>query len=660
MLRINYIIFSVVFLLAKNTIHPLGMIINGNEPVPFATIKNIKTNNWSISNDQGIFNVPSNTQYGDTLIINRIGFEKKKIIASSNIIIELNPELVKLSEIRVEAKKNKILALPKSLASRQTIAMQLSGTTLRTYGGDAGIAQLSTDGGRSKDTKIIFDGVDLTSPQNGVTDLSQLPRQYFGFISKDDNQYLRQGSGTSDGIIYFTPWNYPKTIDYTIEQDGSRSVSGHYQISKPIFNLNLAIGKHSFTGKHPVWYNNQLIERKNQEFDQSFSGLKLNIQKGKWFGKSSFWYSSNKRGINETIWSPNTEAYRVDTLLIFNTSLTRLFSKGSVEFSFSHRHSGENYVDPTRAINSIHLSNTATYNLKSQLIMNKLLSFNIKSSIINESIRSSEAGAHNRNIYVFAPSVFINGFIGFNLISSLRLDYYSDFGQTVTFSSKFVRIISKSMRLTGTSGTSFKAPTFNDLYWIPGGNPDLKPEKSSFQKVEIFGSKNKINYNLELRKTYSKNLIEWISVNNFFQPKNIAKSRRSLIKFSSEVPINNFLRISCNLARLWSENLSTNEKLRYAPDWIGNSAIYLNFKSWEVGTSLHYISKQIHLYGYPNHTLINPNYISYFEIKTPPFINEQFQIKCYLSNALNNEIISIYGYPEASRKFKMNFSYKLK
>ena len=32
--------------------------------------------------------------------------------------------------------------------------------------------------------------------------------------------------------------------------------------------------------------------------------------------------------------------------------------------------------------------------------------------------------------------------------------------------------------LRASVGRNFKAPNFNDLYWVPGGNPDLKPEHS--------------------------------------------------------------------------------------------------------------------------------------------------------------------------------------
>ena len=75
---------------------------------------------------------------------------------------------------------------------------------MRTYGSDAGIAQISIDGGRTTDVKIIFDGIDLTSPQNGLTDLSQLPRHFFGFISTPEQEERMKSAGViSEPIATF-------------------------------------------------------------------------------------------------------------------------------------------------------------------------------------------------------------------------------------------------------------------------------------------------------------------------------------------------------------------------------------------------------------------------------------------------------------------------
>ena len=52
-------------------------------------------------------------------------------------------------------------------------------------------------------------------------------------------------------------------------------------------------------------------------------------------------------------------------------------------------------------------------------------------------------------------------------------------------------------------GTGFRYPTFNDLYWQPGGNPDLEPEKSWYQTIK---------YKLYLDDHYLNNMYDKITI----------------------------------------------------------------------------------------------------------------------------------------------------
>jgi len=62
---------------------------------------------------------------------------------------------------------------------------------------------------------------------------------------------------------------------------------------------------------------------------------------------------------------------------------------------------------------------------------------------------------------------------------SLRNDDNQQFGSHTTGSLGWGLTLDRSLRLNASVGTGFKAPTFNDLYFPFGGNPDLKPEEST-------------------------------------------------------------------------------------------------------------------------------------------------------------------------------------
>lgn len=71
---------------------------------------------------------------------------------------------------------------------------------------------------------------------------------------------------------------------------------------------------------------------------------------------------------------------------------------------------------------------------------------------------------------------------------------------------------------------NFKAPTFNDLYWTPGGNPDLKAETS--YQAEMSHYFNYRNFKLGITPYYikMKDMIQWVPVTpSIWSPKNVDK-----------------------------------------------------------------------------------------------------------------------------------------
>ena len=62
--------------------------------------------------------------------------------------------------------------------------------------------------------------------------------------------------------------------------------------------------------------------------------------------------------------------------------------------------------------------------------------------------------------------------------ASVRNDDNEQFGNHTTGSLGWGMAIGETFRINASAGTGFKAPTFNDLYFPFGGNPDLAPEES--------------------------------------------------------------------------------------------------------------------------------------------------------------------------------------
>jgi iron complex outermembrane receptor protein len=97
-------------------------------------------------------------------------------------------------------------------------------------------------------------------------------------------------------------------------------------------------------------------------------------------------------------------------------------------------------------------------------------------------IKSTDSGQHNRkqsSIHALVTWLFWqnDNFIA-NLNLAGRGEYYSDIGN-VFLPRTGINFILKNWRFFLSAGYNFRVPTLNELHWEPGGDPNLRPEKST-------------------------------------------------------------------------------------------------------------------------------------------------------------------------------------
>ena len=144
-------------------------------------------------------------------------------------------------------------------------------------------------------------------------------------------------------------------------------------------------------------------------------------------------------------------------------------------------------------------------------------------------LKSTDAGLQRRISSYFSASMVLKN-LNFDLISAaFRLDDYSDFGSGFTLSGKFKKQFFPYLSISAKINTSFRAPAFNDLYWEPGGNRDLQPEKATTMRISALLISKKFSFDANIKKTNSNNLIIWIPVSNSWTAENLDKTQRYII-----------------------------------------------------------------------------------------------------------------------------------
>ena len=147
----------------------------------------------------------------------------------------------------------------------------------------------------------------------------------------------------------------------------------------------------------------------------------------------------------------------------------------------------------------------------------------------------------------------IAGFVGTQLNSDhhvvegmFRHDDNSQFGRYDTYSVSLARKLGESWRVGAITSSSFKAPTFNDLYFPPflgsggvvigsGGNPNLKPERGRMHEAFISFDKGGASYRVGYFINSIKDAI--ILTGMTFLPDNVSQARIDGFEFTGVQPI---------------------------------------------------------------------------------------------------------------------------
>jgi iron complex outermembrane receptor protein len=168
---------------------------------------------------------------------------------------------------------------------------------------------------------------------------------------------------------------------------------------------------------------------------------------------------------------------------------------------------------------------------------------------------------------------------------NIRQDVISDFDSPLVFSGDVSYQILEWYVLKLNASKNFRVPTFNDLYWSPGGNLDLSPERS-FQ-VDLGHEFLYEKANLKLNTYYieTSDLIQWRpnATNGYWNPVNIANAKHYGLEVEFGVK-KTFKKHTLNFVSGYSytetEDVEKNQRLFYVPLHKANLSLAYNYKSF--------------------------------------------------------------------------------
>jgi vitamin B12 transporter len=212
----------------------------------------------------------------------------------------------------------------------------------------------------------------------------------------------------------------------------------------------------------------------------------------------------------------------------------------------------------------------------------------------------------------------------------------------------------------------FRTPDLNDLYWIPGGNPDLLPEQGLH--VELHQDVNwqitahaRLNMKANVYYTDMNQLIVWAPENNgYWVPHNTSNALTKGVDLALRWGyIRNDWKLELRGRGQWNESKSGSTYLIYAPQWIHSAVMQVTKGHWQLESSQVYTSSRFtdaqnkNILSLPAYMLFHAHIGYQWTIKSQDVL-----VQFGAMNCTNQVYQSVRGVPMPGRVFQIQCIYQ--
>ncbi len=440
--------------------------------------------------------------------------------------------------------------------------------------GPAGLATVSFRGLNAHHTAIIWNGFNLQSIMNGQLDMNLIPVFLLENVTlQHGGAGALYGSGAVGGAIHLN--KKPNAINgiHSSLFTGLGSY-GQFQLGQSI-----TFRKSNFVSTSKYFYHsadndyafqNYMKAKKPRETMVNAKLEQINfMQQNQWnFSRSGsisldIWLQESKRQIPTAITARPSKATQNDNAIRTSLEYQGDFGRTLLWLRTGYFWDQNIYKDPDIEL----VSNNPTQTSISEAEIRHSLSdaFAINGGMHLEYYAATTDNYPenlNQMRYSFFGSIRYSAPIAhLNAIGNIRYSLIEGEKIPVIPSLAIEYGLSPATIIKANFGKNYRLPTFNDLYWIPYGNPDLKPESGWSQELGIETSLSGIGTTISTT-IYNSNLTDFIKWQpdhiGIFHPVNLNKvwSRGAETQIKSTVKVAD---LNLNVTGKYMWTLSTQE-----------------------------------------------------------------------------------------------------
>ena len=570
------------------------------------------------------------------------------------------------------------------------------------YGAPGSLITARINGSSSDHTTVFWNAMPLTNPALGLTDLSLVPMALFDAANIKGNQNLiGKGQGGLGGTISLD--NVPewdKSVELNTGLNSLKNSFAHIIANYKVFGIQMKTIVLKESSRNEFEYIDQLQLRQPliAQHHNNSSNTAL-MQSLTWRGKKGFhvgaqwWYQVRTSHIPDLMGSNQigTAAQRdslwrasVNVGYHFNTK-NYLLASSPIELVIAHNREYLRYTDkPFSTSDFLSIDSRLRTDLSMQSLSWKPRTAN---------------GMHRfhidaRNFIVAAENSNYSGgkkhepFQSLHVSYSLHLEKYHSrmsvfgyqerrqdfetkpsFGGEYYFQGNDLKFYIPNVRIA--FAHRFRVPDFNERFWVPGGNPSLRPERGNHESVELNWSLVKrelIEWNvlIDAGSQDVRDWIQWVPIPNW-SPLNYKEVNIKYVGAMTEL----FAKINEHQIGLrahwkWTQSLGRNDKspelfqMVYTPEHTLFSQIEYQYKRFEVGVDARFIDLRYTNDENNSRTALDPYYIlnGYIGLNyQSSHCNHSILLTC--DNISNVAFQSVRSYAMPRRFFAIQYRIKL-
>lgn len=534
-------------------------------------------------------------------------FGQTNLTDSTHTLKELNVTSNRVQHFSSGTKTDLIDSLSMAQHRNQNLSdllMDESPVFIKSYGQGA-LATTSFRGGSANHTAILWNGFNLNSPMNGQLDLSLVP---VNFSDAASIQYggtgALWGSSAVGGVIHLNNHaKFNKGLSASVNLSAGSFDNYHQQASMEISKKRFvsSISVFNTTAKNNFKYTNIYSPEKIQVI-QSNAELKSHgvLSENYYLINENqkinlfFWYQQTDRNIPPTMLQQVNRSNQLDDQYRITSEWKHEKFNRTSFVRAAYFNESLLYSDKTYFFSDLNRSQLIITEAESKINLSRHHFVNIG---LNNTFANAVAAGYDKPISqnrtaVFASYLFTTKNEKLKANVSARQEVIEKRSIPFTYSAGMDLQLIDWLSIKTNFSKVYRTPTFNELYWTPGGNPNLLPESGFSEEIGLKFNSKKNFFHLKSEVTvYNRqmeNWIIWLPSTSYWSPQNMLNVRSRGMETHSTISAR-INKVHLSLSVLTNYVVSTNQlpktenddsfdkQLIYVPMYSGHAKINLAY-----------------------------------------------------------------------------------